>query len=359
MKAAAAAILALLAATAKPALSAPTRIEGFNFPCWWQDCYDAPNASASLAKLAETGARWVALTPTWYAASRRASSISPTKGTPTDASLRAAIRRAKALGLSVALKPHVDVTTGEGRAFIDPVDFPLWWRDYRAMILGYAKLAAEEKADLFVVGTELAGLAEPARRDDWRALIRDVRAVYAGPLTYASNSYDFVKVPFWTDLDYVGIDGYFAVPGGRNESMLRAALSAYVAPVWAVARMTGKPVLFTEFGISSQEGATIRPWDFGHFGRPDEGVQAAYLQAFLDVFGKRRWCAGLLNWAWEVDPDAGGPGSDGMTVQNKAAQKVLERWFRRDEPKPEPPRVDGAKAAGRARAVLDAGLVAW
>lgn len=350
---------ALLAAAVSTASAAPARVDGFNFPCWWHDCYSSPAAAESLARLAGTGARWAAFTPTWYVRERGASRIERMDGTPDDEGLRAGIRRAEALGLSVALKPHVDVVGGKIRAVISPRDQERWWADYRAMILGYAKLASEEKVGLFVVGTELALMAAPAQRERWRALIADVREVYAGPLTYAANGYDFPMVSFWGDLDYIGIDGYFPVPGGTREGVLRAGLSAYVPLVRSVSLAAGKPVLFTEFGIASQKGATIRPWDFGHFGEADPAVQTAYLEAFLAVFGTKSWCAGALNWAWEIDPHAGGPGDGAMTVQNKPAQALLERWFKRDQAPAAPPRVDPAKVSLRVAGLADSVPAGW
>jgi hypothetical protein len=37
----------------------------------------------------------------------------------------------------------------------------------------------------------------------------EIRKIYTGKLTYAANWDDFDKVPFWKELDYIGIDAYF------------------------------------------------------------------------------------------------------------------------------------------------------
>jgi hypothetical protein len=342
---------------ARSAAAAPARVEGFNFPCWYQDCYAGAGASQSLAELAGTGAKWAAFTPTWYTRSAEDSSVAPAGVTVSDEALRAGLRRARSLGLTPVLKTHVDLTTGGFRGAISPKDEARWWQDYRGMILHYARLAAEEKVGLFVVGTELAIMSEPRHRDQWVRLIADVRAAYPGPLTYAANFYDFSLITFWPQLDYVGIDGYFPAPGGRNVTMLRAALSAYLPLVWSVSLGTGKPVLFTEVGLSSQKGASLRPWAYGSFGRIDHEEQRAYMQAFLDTFAVKSFCAGFLYWAWDIDPNSGGPGDGGMTVHHKPAQELLERWFRRDEAPQQP--LPLATAEQSARLEANVAALSW
>ncbi|MDE1976519.1 MAG: hypothetical protein KGI84_04580 [Elusimicrobia bacterium] len=322
-----ASVAAALCLVLAPAARAAPSIFGFNFSCWGKDCYEAPAASQSLQALARTGARWIAVTPTWYMDGSRASSLAPSASTPSDESVRFAIRQAKALGLSVALKPHVDLDDGNPRSDIDPRDDAAWFKGYRAMILHYASIAAQEHADLFVVGTELLHVDGPAHLRDWRGLIAAVRSVYHGPLTYAANCYNFVRIPFWGDLDYIGIDGYFPVLGGDNEKVMEASWQPYKLLIEAESGVFGKPVLFTEIGISSQKGANLKPWDYSHFGRADDKVQAAYLESFLHVFSRKKWFAGFLQWDWEADASGQGAGDKSMSVRGKPALQVLTRYF--------------------------------
>ena len=63
---------------------------------------------------------------------------------------------------------------------------PEWFsRVYRPFILSMAKIAEEEKVDLFAVGSEYAGTID--RTAEWLQTIREVRAVYKGKLTYVGN----------------------------------------------------------------------------------------------------------------------------------------------------------------------------
>ena len=43
----------------------------------------------------------------------------------------------------------------------------------------------------------------------WRQLIHEIKQVYTGKLTYAENWDQFQNVPFWDQIDYVGVDAYF------------------------------------------------------------------------------------------------------------------------------------------------------
>ncbi len=315
-------------------------ILGFNLACWSVGCFSAPGGQKSLEDLAATKASWLAVVQTRYMDSSTGRMLD--KQATDEADIRAEIRRAKSLGLKVALKPHVDSQDGVYRGRIDPADKKTWWKEYDDYILGYARIAQEEKADLFVVGTELATMANPVQARRWKDLIARVRGAYRGPLTYAANWYAYPLAPFWGELDYIGVDAYFPhVP--------KTGWRMWMAPLAAQALASGKPVLFTEFGCSSQKDANLMPWEWKRLGAVDMDVQREYYRTFLDAFLPERWVAGVLFWGWDIDPDAGGPGSYDMTVQGKPAKDLLERLF--DERRRAPLAPVGLSASARAALV--------
>ena len=321
MRAALLACLLLSAASSRAA----EPILGFSFPEWSHDGYASAELQKSLTELAATGATWVAITPTLYVRDRRDSVVAATSSTPSDESLRAAIRTARALGLKVVLKPHVDALAGGQRAWLEPKDAAQWFATYRAYLLGYARLAREERCDLFVVGTELAILTASSHWGAWRSLIAEVRAEYPGPLTYAANWHSAELVGFWRDLDYIGVDAYYPVLGGTNHKLLRVGWLPIEAALHALSAANGRPILFTEFGLSSQKGANKKPWAYNNFGALDLGVQAAYIQTFLDTFKNKSFVAGFLNWSWDRNP--GGPTDKSMTLRGKPALGVFTSLF--------------------------------
>jgi hypothetical protein len=135
-------------------------------------------------------------------------------------------------------------------------------------------------------------------------LVPALRAVFDGPLIYASLTFEQVD---WEPFDYVGVDHYReARTKDRYVEMLQPFLS------------TGKPVIVTEFGMRTYHGAessgtlgfgvtdTTRLWlhtrpVIGHFFRPrlkgtfqrDEAMQARELAETLDAL-ERSGVAGAL-----------------------------------------------------------------
>ena len=83
-------------------LAAEPGMSGFNFSCWNADCYSSGAAQQNLRALAQTGAGWIAVIPTWYMADVKDSAIAPRSSTHSEDSLRKVIRNAKGQGLKVA-----------------------------------------------------------------------------------------------------------------------------------------------------------------------------------------------------------------------------------------------------------------
>lgn len=326
--------LALLFSAAPCGAAEP--ILGYSFPVWSRDAYDGPRAAAAFAEMKSGGAGWVVIIPTLYVKDRTSSEVRATDATASDASLRSAIRRAHASGLKVLLKPHVDAPDDGPRAWLNPSDPARWFATYDAHMLRYARLGAEEKCEMFAVGTELSLLTLPGHDAAWRALIRETRLVYPGPLTYAANWHSVALVAFWRELDYIGVDGYFPVPGGSNRAALEANWRPWAAGLAALAKLYGKPILFTEIGLAAQKGANLRPWDWHDYAALDLDVQAAYMDAFLRAFEREPWYRGFLYWAWEADPARTGPKDKSMSVQGKPAEQVLQRAFQRAKAVPPP-----------------------
>jgi hypothetical protein len=98
------------------------------------------------------------------------------------------------------------------------------------------------------VASRLASLkANPSLLGDGKlneylvSLVAALRAVFAGPLVYASLPFEQVD---WSLFDYVGVDHYRDV---RSKDRYVETLQPYLA--------TGKPVIVTEFGMRTFRGA--------------------------------------------------------------------------------------------------------
>lgn len=249
-------------------------------------------------------------------------------GAPTDAELAKWMRQARELGLRVMLKPHLETAgtrwTWRGEiAFATEAEWREWFASYEQSVLRFAAL----EPDLLCIGTELAGTSE--RADDWRALVRAVRAVYAGPLLYAAHFEEFEQVTWWDALDLIGIDGYFPLRADAESGETVDELVQAWAPVRMrlakVARRFGKPVVFAEVGYQSRARAYESPWQRDP-ALPDARAQALAYEAFFEAFEGCAWWRGALWWDWnEKDPDA----ATGFTPTRKPAEGVLLAHWRR------------------------------
>ena len=311
-------------------------IEGMNVAAWWHGRYGSQGARESLRELRDVGVEWIAIVVTCYQESLDSPVIRcpETTRTPGLAAVRGLIRTARSLGFKVLLKPHLDIDDDTWRGLIDFGDdedaWGAWFRAYTAFILRYARLAQEEAVDMFCIGVELGGTVRRAR--DWREVIRTVRETYSGPLVYAANwRGEMWRVPFWYELDYIGIDAYYPLTG-RFSPALGELVAAWRGPLRStgcLAMREGKPVIFTEIGYRSLDGALREPWNWASTGAPDPEEQALGYRAFFEaVWGKPPWFAGAFFWHWELDPAAGGPMDTGYTPQNKPAEDILRAHFR-------------------------------
>ena len=126
--------------------------------------------------------------------------------------------------IKVMLKPQLWIWRGEFTGdMLMPHDKA--WKEfedsYAGYILLYAKLAQEENVELFCIGTELYNFTN-ARPEFWQKLIKDVREVYKGKITYAENWDKVALVSFWEDLDYIGADAYYPVSTAQTPTIADA-----------------------------------------------------------------------------------------------------------------------------------------
>ncbi len=267
--------------------------------------------------------------------------------TESDAGITAIATVADSLGLSVIIKPHLWVRNEKGGnltrdkiGFSSETEWTTWESQYRTFILHYATLSENVGASLYVIGTELRRAATE-RPQFWRQLIRDVRHVYSGQLTYASNWYkEYQEVTFWSDLDFIGVQSYFPISSAETPSMadLKDGWKEHSRNLKSLSAAHGKPVLFTELGYRSAKGAASEPWVWAPRNTTDADVtdlalQADLYSAFFETMWVEKWFAGAIVWKWNADP----PRSSGkdvidFTPKGKPASDVIARWFLADAP---------------------------
>jgi hypothetical protein len=248
--------------------------------------------------------------------------------TPTDQSLRLASREARRQGMQVFLFPIVyveELADGEWRGTIDPPDWDAWFAEYERMILHYARLAASEKIEYFAVGSELCSTER--FRERWRRVIGKVRGVYGGKLTYSANWDHLEPVSFGTDLDFLGMNAYYEVGKGNSSEVGRMVerwkeIQKGIR-AWRAAN-ANKPIVITEIGYPSRQGAGVDPWNYFGEGEADSEEQRKCYEAFVRAWKDETMLAGVYFYLWWGE---GGPSDRDYTPRGKGAERVIAAYF--------------------------------
>lgn len=308
--------------------------QGIAFNGWWHDAYLQPEADLSLDRLTTTGADWVSLLVVQFQDNIDSTTIFANDFTASDASLAHAVADAQTRGLKVTLKPHLDLWAdpdqwrGEiGRNFTDS-QWQTWFSNYQTFIYYYAELAESAGVEQFVIGTEL--YRTTPREAEWRDTIAGVRQRFSGKITYASIFYSGeFRIQWWDALDYIGVDTYYPLTDDDDPTVteLVSAWQAHVADLEGLHQMWQKPVIITEIGYRSLDGAGTWPWNHEVDGEVDLQEQADLYTALFTAFEDADWLHGIYWWEWDSDPFAGGKCDNRYSPQDKPVERVLREWY--------------------------------
>ena len=254
--------------------------------------------------------------------------------TPTPDQLGQLIKHAKSRNLRVILMPIVLLdapVNNEWRGTINPKSWDEWWDSYRAMLNHFAWIAESNGANVLVVGSELVSTEKYP--EQWTRTIRLVRQVFKGQLTYSSNWDHYTSVPFWDQLDMIGMNSYWRLDENEKKEKVREKVTVpQIVENWRkiqgdllkFVRKTGKPLLFLEIGWCSLANAASEPWDYTQPDAVDLDLQKRLYEGFFQSWYGRPELGGFSVWEWPPpDPDE----ARGYTPRGKPAEKVLREWL--------------------------------
>lgn len=302
--------------------------------------YGSEACALAMQDAERFGANWVSITPFGRVFDLAPSGVSLSYEAPfrsNRARVIAAIRQAHAAGLKVMLVPHLWVENGEWRGLIDPGDDAAWenWaKGYQRFVGEWAAVARETKAEMMVVGVELRTWVTTQRAPSFAGVIREVRRVYPGLLTYAANWDDVHDTVVWGELDVIGVNAFFplAKAAGDSLSTLEQSSQRIAAEFEELARLWQRPILFTEFGYTARVDPALEPWLWPEHLTgvlPDELAQANAYRALLGAFISKPWFAGGFAWRVFADPyDLSQEPEWGFSPRGKLAELVLQDAFR-------------------------------
>ena len=243
-----------------------------------------------------------------------------------------AVRLMHTNGISVMLKPQIWVGRGVFTGKIqmqNEEDWKQFEEEYADYIMAFGKLAEREGVEMLCIGTEMHHVAVD-RPAFWKELIRDLRAIYSGKLTYAENWDCYAEVPFWEELDFIGVDAYFPIAEGNNppEKKLYDAWSDLESELSEFAAKSDRKIIFTEYGYRSISTCAEAPWNYKSESKVSEEAQCKALSALYDVMWDKSYFAGGFLWKWYPDhANAGGSKNSMFTVQNKKAEELVRKRY--------------------------------
>ena len=306
----------------------PKAITAITLADWTRAGYSRPTSGVAIDDIAATGASHLFVIVTAYQVSSTASRLqSDSLLTPSQESVQQALSRGTSDGLMGVIKIHLISEDGAPAADVRPADPTLWFDSYWQFLQPWARLAEMTGPPLFVLGTEFdATLAHGAL---WHELIGKVRQVYSGALVYAISWDHTADVPFWQDLDYVGVDAFFPVTQRNNPSReeILSGWQPWLQQLEQLHNRTGKQLLLTEIGYRSIDGAGIHPYRFDNPGRVDPQEQADLYWAALEAIKDAGFIDGIAWWNW-LASGAGGPNDRDYTPFGKPAEQVLVDMWR-------------------------------
>eukprot|EP01133_Synstelium_polycarpum_P013313 gene13313-15652_t len=275
--------------------------------------------------------------------------IYATNITATDEELTHVINLAHDLGLSVMLKPHIDLTKdpanwrGDIGSYYSDEDWATWFGYYNEIMAHYAKLSQKLGVESFSLGCEL--ISASPRDAEWRVVAATVREHFDGVLTYAANhGGEETNKTWWDVVDIIGVDAYYPMaPDIPNPTL------ADLVQYWKIIQNEGvdngeeqmttslhnltvfwnKPMIFTELGYcSSLTGNPQAPASMGFMN--------LHFEAVFEAFADLDWFQGVFWWNWVTDPAFGGDNNYCMSPAFKPTEELLRLQYGNGYPSVQP-----------------------
>ena len=280
-----------------------------------------------LIEISQLNTEWVCINTFFYQTYIDSDSIQiPSPNSPYWQQLKRTLKQAKAQGLKVMLMPIVLLQkpkTGEWRGKIIPKSKAKWFDSYQKLLLQLGTLATQTQTDLLAIGSEYTSLQ---KNDTWLTLIRSLKTVYQGSLTYSCNWDAIGNIAFLKELDLLGLNGYFPLSDQKEPSfqVLKATWIDLKKELLALQTEHNIPLFFSEVGYASIDGINTAPWNYFISEKIDLKEQAACFQAFYETWIDENNFYGVFFYEWFGQ---GGRCDSGYTFKDKPALEVVKKWM--------------------------------
>jgi hypothetical protein len=294
---------------------------GFNLVSWAGATGTAADWENAVQGVYDLGVRHVSLV-TYRFVDSTSGGISATSAfglapPPDDTFLAAAMAKAQTLGMTVSLNPFVEVdnASGIGHVWRGGLNFAeptlgTFFTNYQNYISSAAALTQAGGAERLYVGSELKTLANNvAAQGYWTSVIGAADAAFGGNLSYAANHDEYTAVPFWSQLDEIGIDAYLSLAtaaqatgvGNPSVNTIKANWAALLTGIEAFAAGKGMPVVFSEWGCVPYDLTTYETWNWNPSGTADPQEQLnAYIATVEAGDLQGDWLKAVEFWHWAM-----------------------------------------------------------
>ncbi len=135
-------------------------------------------------------------------------------------------------------------------------------------------------------------------------------------LGYAANHDEFERVPFWDDLDDIGVDAYFPLAStweakGRSrprENVLMRRSSRNLKRLKEFSDKRRKRVTISEWGTVPFELTSTKPWDWQPSQIPDVDEQVrTYSTLLRSIESEGSWLSACDLWHWRMPGNGESP----------------------------------------------------
>lgn len=284
--------------------------KGMSFTTWTNTSFNTTATEQEFLEMRSIGVEWVAINHWWWQDYLNSSEIQMGLFSDTFDNMTDCFLYAQSIGLHVMYKPMLNLAKAyDWRSYIVFTD--AWMANYTWWMVENAKAAEAGGVELLCLGTEMGNMQ--VHSDAVRQMIKSIREVYTGLLTYSANHDSYMFVDWWDAVDIIGISMYtmMTISMDPTVSDLQTVWDGMYYELEELALKWNRPVAFTEIGIQARDGSNMIPNDNQiSLERDIPEMENYYLSLFQSRIWTASWFKGAYWWIWDYNDPVYNPNLD-------------------------------------------------